>query len=39
MKIAAEICIYTNDRIITEEIEIDGETIKEKKKGKNKERE
>jgi ATP-dependent HslUV protease, peptidase subunit HslV len=39
MKIAAEICIYTNDRIITEEIEIDGEIIKEKKKGKNKERE
>jgi ATP-dependent HslUV protease subunit HslV len=39
MKIASEICIYTNDHIITEEIEIDGETIKEKKKSKNKEQE
>ncbi len=39
MKIASEICIYTNDHIIMEEIEIDGETIKEKKKSKNKEQE
>jgi len=38
MKIASEICIYTNDHITTEEIEIDSETINEKKKGK-KERE
>jgi ATP-dependent HslUV protease subunit HslV len=39
MKIAAEICIYTNDHIIIEEIEIDGENVKEKKKSKTKERE
>ena len=39
MKIAAEICIYTNDHIIIEEIEIDGENMQEKKKSKTKERE
>ena len=34
MKIAAEICIYTNDHIILEELEVDGEKTKEKKKSK-----
>lgn len=37
MKIASEICIYTNDRIILEEIETDGDkkemNLKEKGKG------
>jgi ATP-dependent HslUV protease, peptidase subunit HslV len=37
MKIAAEICIYTNNNITLEEIEIDAEKIKEKKKVKSKE--
>jgi ATP-dependent HslUV protease subunit HslV len=37
MKIAAEICIYTNDHITMEEIEVDVEKTKEKKKVKNKE--
>jgi ATP-dependent HslUV protease, peptidase subunit HslV len=37
MKIAAEICIYTNDHISLEEIEIDAEKAKEKKKVKSKE--
>lgn len=37
MKIAAEVCIYTNDRITLEELEIDGEKTKEKKRGKTKE--
>lgn len=31
MKIAAEICIYTNDRITIEEIELDCEKVKEKR--------
>jgi ATP-dependent HslUV protease subunit HslV len=37
MKIAAEICIYTNDHITMEEIEVDTEKTKEKRKVKNKE--
>jgi ATP-dependent HslUV protease, peptidase subunit HslV len=38
MKIAAEICIYTNDHIIFEEIEVDiDENAKGKKKSKDKE--
>lgn len=38
MKIAAEICIYTNDHIIIEEIEVDiDENAKGKKKSKDKE--
>ena len=37
MKIAAEICIYTNDHIILEELEVDGEKTKEKKRSKVKE--
>ncbi len=37
MKIAAEICIYTNDHIILEELEVDGEKTKEKKRSKGKE--
>lgn len=37
MKIAAEICIYTNDHIIMEELEVDGEKPKEKKRSKVKE--
>jgi len=37
MKIAAEICIYTNDHITLEELEIDGEKTNEKKKSKVKE--
>lgn len=38
MKIAAEICIYTNDHIILEELELDGErTATTKKKSKIKE--
>ena len=32
MKIAAEVCIYTNDHITLEELEVDGEKTKEKKK-------
>ncbi|MEN6488009.1 MAG: ATP-dependent protease subunit HslV [Smithella sp.] len=32
MKIAAEVCIYTNDRITLEELEVDGEKTKDKKK-------
>jgi ATP-dependent HslUV protease subunit HslV len=39
MKIAAEICIYTNDHITLEEIEVDGEKMNEKKKSKGKETE
>lgn len=37
MKIAAEICIYTNNNITLEEIEIDAVKVKEKKKLKGKE--
>jgi ATP-dependent HslUV protease subunit HslV len=37
MKIASEICIYTNDHITLEEIEVDGEQKTEKKKVKDKE--
>lgn len=37
MKIAAEICIYTNDHIILEELEVDGEKLTAKKKSKVKE--
>jgi ATP-dependent HslUV protease subunit HslV len=37
MKIAAEICIYTNDHVTMEEIEIGAEKIPEKKKSKIKE--
>jgi ATP-dependent HslUV protease, peptidase subunit HslV len=37
MKIAAEICIYTNDHILLEELEVDGEKTKEKKRSKVKE--
>jgi ATP-dependent HslUV protease, peptidase subunit HslV len=37
MKIAAEICIYTNNHITLEELEVDGEKTKEKKKSKVKE--
>jgi ATP-dependent HslUV protease subunit HslV len=37
MKIAAEICIYTNDNITLEEIEIDEEKTADKKKAKGKE--
>lgn len=37
MKIAAEICIYTNDHLILEELEVDGEKTKEKKRNKVKE--
>ena len=37
MKIASEICIYTNDHITLEEIEVDGEKTNEKKKSKGKE--
>ncbi len=38
MKIAAEICIYTNDHIVLEELELDGErTAATKKKSKIKE--
>ena len=37
MKIAAEICIYTNDHITLEEIEVSSEKLKEKKKSKDKE--
>jgi ATP-dependent HslUV protease subunit HslV len=37
MKIASEICIYTNDHITLEEIEVDGEPKAEKKKVKDKE--
>lgn len=37
MKIAAEICIYTNDHIILEELEVDGEKMPPKKKSKIKE--
>lgn len=37
MKIASEICIYTNDHITLEEIDIDGENTKENKKSKDKE--
>lgn len=37
MKIAAEICIYTNDHITLEEIEVDGEKTNEKKRNKVKE--
>ena len=32
MKIAAEVCIYTNDHITLEELEVDEEKTKEKKK-------
>ncbi|HPK53955.1 MAG TPA: ATP-dependent protease subunit HslV [Smithellaceae bacterium] len=39
MKIAAEICIYTNDHITLEEIEIDAEKSNENKRGKIKEQE
>ncbi|MEN6469132.1 MAG: ATP-dependent protease subunit HslV [Smithella sp.] len=37
MKIASEICIYTNDHITLEEIDLNEEKPKEVKKGKNKE--
>ena len=37
MKIASEICIYTNDHITLEEIEVDGEKMNEKKRSKGKE--
>ena len=37
MKIAAEICIYTNDQITLEEIDLDGEKKSEKKRSKVKE--
>jgi ATP-dependent HslUV protease, peptidase subunit HslV len=37
MKIAAEICIYTNNHITVEELEVDNEKAKEKKKAKVKE--
>ncbi len=37
MKIAAEVCIYTNDHITLEELEVDGENTKEKKRSKVKE--
>lgn len=37
MKIAAEICIYTNDHVTLEELEVDGEKTKEKKRSKVKE--
>jgi len=37
MKIAAEVCIYTNDRITLEELEVDEEKTKEKKRSKVKE--
>jgi len=37
MKIAAEVCIYTNDRITLEELEVDGEKTKDKKRSKVKE--
>jgi len=37
MKIAAEVCIYTNDRITVEELDVDEEKAKEKKRTKVKE--
>ncbi|PKN77050.1 MAG: HslU--HslV peptidase proteolytic subunit [Deltaproteobacteria bacterium HGW-Deltaproteobacteria-10] len=37
MKIAAEICIYTNDHVTLEELEVDGEKTMEKKRSKVKE--
>lgn len=37
MKIASEICIYTNDRVTIEEIDLNEETPKETKKSKSKE--
>jgi ATP-dependent HslUV protease subunit HslV len=37
MKIAAEVCIYTNDHITLEELDVDGEKAKEKKRTKVKE--
>ena len=37
MNIASEICIYTNDHITLEEIEVDSEKMNEKKKNKGKE--
>ena len=37
MKIAAEICIYTNDHIVLEELEVNGEKTTAKKKSKVKE--
>ena len=37
MRIAAEVCIYTNDRITLEELDVDGEKAKEKKRTKVKE--
>ncbi|MEQ8152540.1 MAG: ATP-dependent protease subunit HslV [Smithellaceae bacterium] len=37
MKIAAEVCIYTNDHITLEELDVDGEKTKEKKRTKVKE--
>lgn len=37
MKIAAEICIYTNDHVTLEEIEVDGEKTGTRKKSKVKE--
>lgn len=37
MKIAAEICIYTNDHIVSEELEVNGEKPVAKKKSKVKE--
>jgi len=36
MKIAAEICIYTNNHVTMEEIEVDSKTTKETKKSKGK---
>ena len=36
MKIASEICIYTNDRITIEEIDIHSEEIDKKSKDKGK---
>jgi len=37
MKIAAEVCIYTNDHITLEELDVDVEKAKEKKRNKVKE--
>jgi ATP-dependent HslUV protease subunit HslV len=37
MKIAADICIYTNNHVTLEEIEVDAKITKETKKSKGKE--
>ena len=37
MKIAADICIYTNNHVTMEEIEVTADKAKETKKGKGKE--